>query len=373
MYGQNGTGQTHVQTEEKLHNQAEMLRNRLAKRFKHLSKWAQRTGSGAFRLYDRDIPEIPLILDYYKDARSGDCISGALYQRPYEKDPNEELIWLDEMKSAVAAALGLDRENIFIKIREHQRGAEQYGKQANSAVTRIIEEAGLRFRVNLSDYLDTGLFPDRRPERYAIRQEASDKKILNLFCYTGSFSVAAAAGGAASTCSVDMSNTYLGWAQENFSLNKIKSRIADMGDYWVTHTHKAHTLVRADALVFLKQAQTRRCTWDTIILDPPSFSNSKKMSGYLDLRRDYLRLLEQCLALLADGGKIWFSANAKSFKEDAPSLEAELRQKHQTVRVTDMTRRLTDEDFRDRSIPRTFLIVKQEGLAIGNRNREEDS
>ena len=341
----------------RLQEQAIMFANRLAKRIKHLTKWAQRTNAGAFRLYDRDIPEIPLALDYYIDAKSGDCVSGALYQRPYEKDANEEEIWLNAMCKAASDALGIDSARIFIKLRERQRGTHQYEKQSDLAVTRIITEKGLRFRVNLSDYLDTGLFPDRRLLRARIRQDAEDKKVLNLFSYTGSFSIAAAAGGAAATCSVDLSNTYCNWAQENFSLNKIKSHVIDTGEYWAAYKHKAHALVRADVLVFLKQARIKSCTWDVIVLDPPGFSNSKKMIDTLDLRRDHLKLLEQCLALLAPGGTLWFSVNAKNFRESARDLEAVLREKFPKVSVTDVTRRLVDEDFRGRKTPGTFLIV----------------
>jgi 23S rRNA G2069 N7-methylase RlmK/C1962 C5-methylase RlmI len=356
--------------DQKTAEQAQMLANRLAKKFKHLSKWAHRSGAGAFRLYDRDIPEIPLVLDYYPDSGSQAAVSGALYKRPYEKDPREELLWLDAMRQAAAAALGVDSGRIFLKERQRQRGAAQYEKQPGMALTRmsgsntagqarhslIITENGLRFKVNLSDYLDTGLFLDRRLLRAMIGREAADRRVLNLFCYTGSYSIAAAAGGAAATCSVDLSNTYLGWAQENLSLNKIKSRIAGMRDYWAMHTHKANILVRADAEAFVEKARRERCAWDIIIADPPAFSNSKKMTGTLDIRRDYLKLLEQCLALLAQGGELWFSANARGFTRSAADMETELRRAFSAVQVSEITKRITDEDFRDRKIPRTFVI-----------------
>jgi len=349
---------TELQPEQqpRLQGQAHMLANRLGKKFKHLAKWAKRTGAGAFRLYDRDIPEIPLVLDYYMDADSGDCVSGALYKRPYEKDEKEEMLWLDAMKEAAAGALGIDPDCIIIKQRQRQHGDAQYGKQADSAVTRIITENTLRYKVNLSDYLDTGLFPDRRLLRNMVQQEAAEKRVLNLFCYTGAYSVAAAAGSASATCSVDMSNTYIGWAKDNFSLNKINSRIVSMRDYWHMGNYKANIIVRADALVFLKEARQRRCTFDAIILDPPAFSNSKKMTETLDLKRDHPRLLSQCLALLEPGGKLWFSANARSFSPSAPDLETELKRKYPAVQVSDISRRLIDEDFRGRKTPRTFLL-----------------
>ena len=334
-----------------------MLANRIAKKFKHLSKWARRTGAGAFRLYDRDIPELPLVLDFYGDANSPALVSGALYRRPNGKTQTEEELWLKAMQEAIAAALAIDCAQIFIKRRQRQRGADQYEKLSDAAVTRIITENGLRFKVNLSDYLDTGLFPDRRLLRAAIKREAAGKKALNLFCYTGSYSAAAAAGGAASTCSVDLSNTYLGWAMDNFSLNKIKSRSAAMRDYWAMHKHKANILVKSDALAFLEKARQERCAWDIIILDPPAFSNSKKMSGTLDLRRDYLKLLELCLGLLNTGGTLWFSANSKRWTKSAQALEAELKETFPALKVSDVTKQITDEDFRGRKIPRTFRFL----------------
>jgi 23S rRNA G2069 N7-methylase RlmK/C1962 C5-methylase RlmI len=341
--------------EQKIAEQAQMLANRLAKKFKHLSKWARRGGAGAFRLYDRDIPEIPLVLDYY--AGSDAVVSGALYERPYEKDPQEELLWLDAMRNGAASALGIDAQSIFLKRRQRQRGAEQYEKQSALAVTRIIIENGLRFKVNLTDYLDTGLFLDRRLLRAMIGKEAAGKRVLNLFCYTGSYSVAAAAGGAVATCSVDLSAIYLDWARENFNLNKIKSRPADMRNYWRMYNHKANILVRADVPAFLAKARREHCAWDIIIADPPAFSNSKKMSQTFDLQRDYLKLLEQCLFLLAPGGELWFSANARGFTRSAVAIETELKQKFPAVQASDITKRITDEDFRDRKIPRTFIIT----------------
>ena len=342
-----------------------MLANRLAKKFKHLSKWARRTGAGAFRLYDRDIPEIPLALDYYADENSAGAVAGALYQRPYEKDPQEEDAWLEAMRQAAAAALGIGSENVFLKQRRRQRGKNQYEKQSNRAVTRIVNECGLRFKVNLSDYLDTGLFPDRRLLRALLRQDAAGKRVLNLFSYTGSFSVAAAAGGASATCSVDMSNTYTDWAADNFALNKYKARIADSRNYGGMLRHKAHLLVRSDVLAFLKEARRTRCTWDLIILDPPAFSNSKKMSGTLDIQRDHRELLAQCLALLEPAGKLWFSVNAGRFNAEA--LEAELQPVYPSVKVDDMTKKITDEDFLGRKLPLTFLIqLTNEQLSVSN-------
>ncbi|MDR2101501.1 MAG: class I SAM-dependent methyltransferase [Treponema sp.] len=353
-----------MQDEEKNAAQAEMLGNRLAKRSRHLKKWARRTGVEVFRLYDRDIPEIPLVLDYYAGA-----ISGALYERPYEKDEEEEQHWLAAMTEAVSASLDIPRDRIFLKQRRRQRGKAQYQKQGERQLIREIREGGLRFRVNLSDYLDTGFFPDRRKMRSLVGKEAAGRGVLNLFCYTASFSVYAAAGGAARVDSVDLSNTYLDWGAVNFDLNGFRAERLNSGDFFRFHGSSEgsgqarpdieagplggkgpppHRLIRGDVLPFLDAAATARLSWDIIILDPPAFSNSKKMSGALDLRRDHRELICRCLALLNPGGKLWFSANPRHFKlfpEDFPGAVIE-----------DMGPLIIDEDFQGRKIPLCFTF-----------------
>ena len=328
---------------EKIENQAEMFANRLKKRFRHLKKWAKRTGAGGFRLYDRDIPEIPLVLDIY-----GDVISGALYKRPYEKDENEEAVWLDVMRASAAQALGLTQENIIIKCRERQKGKSQYEKIAGEGLIRIIDEGGLKFKVNLSDYLDTGLFLEKRALRRAVREDSAGKRVLNLFCYTGSFSVYAAAGGASggavATDSVDLSNTYLGWAKENFILNGLQS--------------DKHRLIRSDVSLFLKKAAAAKMRWDMIILDPPAFSNSSMAIADIDLRRDYGDLLAACLVLLSSGGKLIFSAGARSFKATAAEIETALAERFPGITVTDLSDKYIDEDFHGKKTPKIFLLTK---------------
>ncbi|MDR0316139.1 MAG: class I SAM-dependent methyltransferase [Treponema sp.] len=336
---------------EKTAEQAEMLVNRLRKRFRHLSKWAKRTGAGAFRLYDRDIPEIPLLIDFY-----GDAVAGSLYQRPYEKDEESEERWLAAMKNAAALALSIDPRNIFIRQRKRQRGLAQYEKAGGQGFTRVISEGGLRFRVNLSDYLDTGLFLDRRVMRNMVRQEAAGKRVLNLFCYTASFSVYAAGGNAASTDSVDISNTYLDWAQENFSLNGYHAAIVSMEDFISGTYTQTHRLIRCDALSFPARALAAKKTWDIIVLDPPTFSNSKKMTAVLDLQRDHIELVSRCLALLAPGGTIWFSVNTRHFKTSAAELEAGLAARFPGLRVVDLGGETTDEDFCGKKTPHCYAI-----------------
>ncbi|MDR2922171.1 MAG: class I SAM-dependent methyltransferase [Treponema sp.] len=358
-------------TNKNLCPQAEMLANRVKKRLKHLRKWAKREGVEAFRLYDRDIPEIPLVLDLYGDRH--DCvISGALYKRPYQKDPAEEALWLEAMREALA---GTVTKNIIIKQRERQYGQAQYEKIAGRALIREIREGNYVFKVNLSDYLDTGLFLDRRALRALIGEQARDRHVLNLFCYTASFSVYAAGGGAASTDSVDLSNTYLNWARENFALNGFEAKQMRLEEFFPRSVTKpafagsaafaesaasagsaAHRLIRADVNAFLERAAQARYTWDSIILDPPAFSNSKMARGDFDLAKDYEDLLANCLALLSPGGKLWFSASARSFRANAAELEKKLAGRLSGLKVTDISEKVIDEDFRGKKTPKTFTI-----------------
>jgi 23S rRNA G2069 N7-methylase RlmK/C1962 C5-methylase RlmI len=362
--------------------QAEMLANRVKKRLKHLQKWAKRAGVDAFRLYDRDIPEIPLVLDLYGDRHgaSGDrygadirggFVSGALYKRPYQKDEQEEAVWLEAMREALARSLGTDTGNIIIKQRERQYGQAQYEKIAGRALIREIREGNYIFKVNLSDYLDTGLFLDRRALRALIGADSGDRhgasrgrRVLNLFCYTASFSIYAAGGGAASTDSVDLSNTYLGWARENFALNGFEAEQTRLEDFFAgsgassgSGKHNAHRLIRADVNAFLRQAQEARYTWDSIILDPPAFSNSKMAQADFDLAKDYQALLAGCLTLLSPGGKLWFSASARSFRANATELEKTLAGRFPGLKVSDISEKVIDEDFRGKKTPKTFQLT----------------
>ena len=339
--------------EDKIADQAEMLANRLRKRHRHLQKWARRTDTGAFRLYDRDIPEIPLVLDKYADA-----VSGALYQRPYEKDEAEEEQWLQAMTDAAARALELQRDTVIIKRRQRQRGQAQYEKMADRELVREVREGGLLFKVNLSDYLDTGLFLDRRAMRRMVNADSSGKRVLNLFCYTAVFSIHAASGGAVSTDSVDLSNTYLNWARDNFSLNGFDTAMLRLDEFTGTDNQgkTAHKLIRADAVTFLRQAAASRRRWDSIIIDPPVFSNSTMARADFDLNRDYKDLLADCLALLNPNGKIWFSANARSFKTDAADMEMALTNQFPGIKISDCTDQLIDEDFKGKKIPKAFML-----------------
>ena len=333
-----------------------MFANRLKKRFRHLGKWARRRGTGAFRLYDRDIPEIPLVLDLY-----GDAASGALYKRPYEKDEAEEARWLNAMQDSAAQALGLERDNIIIKLRQRQQGQAQYEKVSRQGLTREVQESGLKFKVNLSDYLDTGLFLDRRVMRRMVKADSQGKRVLNLFCYTASFSVYAAAGGAVSTDSVDLSNTYLEWGRNNFALNDFGTEMLKREEYF-NRSHaatvgKGHRLIRADVSAFLKDAKAARLRWDSIVIDPPAFSNSTMAQNDFDLQRDFMDLLNAATTLLAPNGKLWFSASARSFRGTESELETALAQKPSNFTVTDISGKTVDEDFKGRKTPKAFVIA----------------
>jgi 23S rRNA G2069 N7-methylase RlmK/C1962 C5-methylase RlmI len=279
---------------DKDRRQAEYLGNRLAKNEKRLRAWARSEGVEALRLYDRDIPEVPLSVDRY-----GDALLLALYERPYEKDEDLEEEWLEAMSRASAEALGVDPGRVFRRTRKRQRGSGQYERVADSKAEMIVREGGLSFIVNLSDYLDTGLFLDHRTTRAMVRAEAGGRDALNLFCYTGSFSVYAAAGGAASVTSVDLSNTYLEWAGRNLELNHAPG--------------SARTLARADVRSFLAASRERGKSWDLIVADPPTFSNSKSAADF-DVNEDWAALVSECLAVLRPGGSLYFSSNSRRLR-----------------------------------------------------------
>jgi 23S rRNA G2069 N7-methylase RlmK/C1962 C5-methylase RlmI len=334
-------------SEQKTAAQAALLGNRLKKRHRHLRKWARRMGAGAYRLYDRDIPEIPLVLDLYHDA-----VAGALYERPYETEEAEEIRWLAAMTEAISRALEIKADSIFLKERARQRGKAQYEKIHSRREARDVMEGGLRFRVNLSDYLDTGLFLDHRKTRGLVRELSPGKRVLNLFCYTASFSVYAAAGEARSVDSVDLSNTYLDWAKTNFALNNLEALPVSPGALCAGGALlPPYRLIRDDVLRFLGAVSSLR--WDLIILDPPSFSNSKKMAGSLDLKRDHRSLIVQCLALLSPGGRLIFSANAKGFALNPKEFPG--------TTVEDMRETIRDEDFAGKRLPAIYSFTVKKG------------
>lgn len=384
-----------------------MLKNRVAKNHKLLRKWARKNSVTCFRLYDRDIPEIPLSIDLYEflpddtvtpagaqefvasqAAAESENQPGAasrrlertwlkvfLYERPYEKPEDEERAWLDAMTNALADCLGIDKGRIAAKTRAHEKGGSQYAQdrkasqnqeagggtswaynesrsqaqeaaaqkapQAQEARGRVLENGSI-FYVDLESYLDTGLFLDMRPARAMIKEKCSDRekcglktRVLNLFCYTSSFSVAAASGGADFVQSVDLSNTYLNWSKKNFSLNGLDS--------------EKYEWTKGDVMAFLNQAAAR---YDIIILDPPTFSNSKSAANDLDINRDWPILCKKCLALLNKDGSLYFSTNSQRFKFDSALLP--------NVSAKDITEQTIDPDFKTKKSHKMWLLQNAE-------------
>lgn len=311
------------------------FRRRLAKRFKHLAKWARRQGIEAFRIYDRDIPEVPLVIDWYAG-----WLHAAEYERPHDRTEIEHDVWLSKMIEAAAAELGVPPNQAFLKARRRQRAGGQYEKVGQQQTLLSVREGGLVFEVNLSDYLDTGLFLDHRQTRGLVRDEALGKRFLNLFCYTGSFSVYAAAGGAAETTSVDLSNTYLDWTRTNLAANGFK----DAG---------RHRTVRDEARGFLEhRARRGEPPFDLVVVDPPTFSRSAKSDAPWDVERDHAALLDLVATNLAPGGVVYFSTNFRRFH-----LAEEPVATRYTIR--EITRQTIPEDFRNERIHRAWRLVKR--------------
>jgi 23S rRNA (guanine2445-N2)-methyltransferase / 23S rRNA (guanine2069-N7)-methyltransferase len=300
---------------------ARMFANRLAKNLKQLQKWARSENVTCFRVYDADMPEYAFAIDSYRVI--GEEPAGA---RVGEFRANEGQDWLHVQEYAAPASIdaeavrrrraeafsvlpeitGVPPERIRVRVRKRQTRGNQYQKVAEQLRFHIVEESGLELRVNFDDYLDTGIFLDHRPTRARIRAIARDKRFLNLFSYTGTVTVHAAAGGAQSSVSVDLSRTYLDWAERNLALNNFATR--------------DHRLVQADCREWLADAarglDKYRDKYDLIFLDPPTFSNSKRMEGVLDIARDHAALIDSCMTVLAPGGLLVFSTNAQKFKLD---------------------------------------------------------
>lgn len=293
-----------------------MIEDRLRKNIKRLKPWADRLGFEAYRLYDWDIPEYPFFVDIYRDEFlvSDKGFDSSARDREHLQ---ELLTALPQLQKDLGLA---QVPPIHLKKRMTQTRTEKYEKTDQQGARKKIREGQAHYWVNLTDYLDTGLFLDHRPLRERIQKESKNKKVLNLFCYTGSISVAAALGGAEVT-SIDLSATYLEWAEENFKLNNLKT--------------EQHHFLREDILQYLAKPAEKE--FDLIILDPPIFSNSKKMQDTLDTQRDHTSLIEQCLQRLTPTGKLYFSTNKQGFKLD-PSLQTQLK-------IQDITPSTIPKDF----------------------------
>ena len=286
-------------TDSKTAQQAEMLGNRLRKVLRHRRKWARREAVTCYRLYDRDIPEVPVVVDWY-DGR----LHVAEFRKSSDTDDVDADRWLISMALGAATVLGVDDDNVYVKARQRQRGRDQYERREAARERFVVREGGHQFWVDLDGYLDTGLFLDHRIARARIGAEAEGKRVLNLFGYTGAFTVYAAGGGARASTTVDLSNTYLKWAADNLALNDLAG--------------SAHALVRADVGRWLQEAIDARERYDLIVVDPPTFSNSKMMHGIFDVQRDHPKLISEAFALLERGGGLLFSTNARRFKLELP-------------------------------------------------------
>jgi 23S rRNA (cytosine1962-C5)-methyltransferase len=307
-----------------------MFYNRLVKVHRHLGKQAVRQGISCYRLYDHDLPEFPFLIEVF-----GDVLYVSEYKRRHDMAAEEHERWLAQCKEMMGDLLGIHPQNIYVKLRQRKESRlGQYQKLDAQRSEIEVTEGGLKFLVNLTDYLDTGLFLDHRVTRGMVRAEAEGKRVLNLFCYTGSFSVYAAAGGAAEVVSVDLSKTYLDWAGRNMQLNYPQ--------------YPYHQLVHADVLAKLKELPAE--SFDLIVLDPPTFSNSKRMEGILDVQRDHAQLIEDCLRLLATGGVIYFSTNFTKFKLESDKIKA--------AQIKDITKATTPFDFTGRLQRACFKIWK---------------
>ena len=336
--------------EDKTSYQAELFANRLRRKYKELRKQMRKNRVSCYRLYDRDIPEVPVSLDLYEFLPDGvDSLLEAarfmaaqnerlsandpavekeikertyavlyLYERPYEKSDEDEADWLEAMAKSAADVIGIDASHIIKKSRGHKshKDDQQYQKnEEQMTIEGLVMEQGQLFHLDLTSYLDTGLFFDHRSLRASVRDTCSKKRVLNLFCYTGSFSVYAAQGNASFVESVDLSNTYLAWAKDNMKLNGFTDK-------------KKYEFTRADCMRFLQEKAvaakggklTAEELYDLIILDPPTFSNSKATTDVLDINRDWPQLVKDCLNILAPGGKLYFSTNSERIKFDISKI-----------------------------------------------------
>ncbi|CAL1516649.1 class I SAM-dependent methyltransferase [Chitinophaga sp. MM2321] len=313
-----------------MESKLQMFENRLTKVFRHIVKLARRQHITCYRVYDDDIPEFPFSIEMYEDH-----VYIAEYNRRHGMEEDAHEAWLDTCLELISKVLHVAPENIWVKQRQRKENRKgQYEKLSLESHEMTVLEAGLKFKVNLSDYLDTGLFLDHRITRSMVREEVKDKKVLNLFCYTGSFSVYAAAGGAAEVTSVDLSKTYLAWAEENMRLNGFDTT--------------RHPFVHADVLQYLDTLKLN--TYDLVIMDPPTFSNSKRMKDFLDIQRDHAELLNKVLLATKKDGVVYFSNNYRRFILEEEKINA--------TSIKDITNQTLPFDFQQKMIRKCYRLTK---------------
>lgn len=307
------------------------FQNRLAKMWKHYHKIARKQGITCFRFYDHDMPEFPFAIDWYEGL-----LHAAEYKRRHSMDEEAHASWLQTCMQIMAEVTEIHTSQVFIKIRKRKAGrTDQYERVGSAKTEHIVQEGGLNFIVNLSDYLDTGLFLDHRITRGLVRTESMHKNVLNLFCYTGSFSVYAADGNAHTVTSVDLSRTYINWAKRNMQYNKLY------------HPEK-HRFIQEDVLEWLHTAPSD--AYDLIICDPPTFSNSKRMKEEFEIQRDHVWLLNQLLRCCTQRGVIYFSNNYRNFELNREDIHG--------AEIKDITGKTTPFDFQGKLHRVCFRLEK---------------
>jgi len=313
-----------------------MFSNRLMKVFRHVRRQAGRLHVSCYRVYDHDLPEFPFCIEIYEDK-----LYVAEYKRQHRFSEEQHHDWTTKSVEIMSHVFGVAVENIFLKLRKVKSGrADQYKKMAEQTNEFVVHENDLKFIVNLSDYLDTGLFLDHRLTREMVKSESAGKKILNLFCYTGSFSVYAAAGGAYEVISVDLSGPYLKWCERNMQLNRFINTSAEVAG--------GYKYVQADVMQYLETLPKDH--FDIAVLDPPTFSNSQRMDEFLDIQRDHTQLINNCLRGLKKSGVLYFSTNSRKFILDKAKIRS--------TSIKDITKATTPFDFEGKLFRYCFRVEK---------------
>lgn len=307
------------------------FKNCIKNNYRHLRKWARRTLTDCFRIYDRELASYPIAIDFYSGRFSVNYYAKG---RDHPEPPKELVL---EVSKALFEIFGAEENLIYWRTRIRSKETRQYEKAGEFKEFFTALEYGVKFLINLRDYLDTGLFLDHRETRKLVASQAKGKSLLNLFAYTCSFSVQAAASGAVFTKSVDMSNTYTEWGKENFQLNGFSL--------------KNHKIVRADCLKFLDEEIRDGLLYDLIVIDPPTISRSKKMDQLFDIQEDYIILISKSLDLLNREGKIFFSTNSRKFIFDLSLFP--------NCSIKELTDKTIPIDFQDRKIHRVWEILKK--------------
>lgn len=300
------------------------IKNKLLKNYKHKKKWARKNGLECYRLYDKEIPQYPYLIDIYQNQV-------ILFDRRIDKIDQDKEHLFEETLEAISEVLGIDKEFINVKKRIIQTKQDKYTKFDKSNNQFVVREGDAKAIVNLQDYIDTGLFLDHRPMRTYLANNSENKSLLNLFCYTSMVSVQAAIGGAITT-NIDLSNTYIQWSIDNFRVNKLDT--------------EKHEFIARDVFSYLEEAVEKK--FDIIFLDPPTFSNSKKMQDILDIERDHIRLIEACMKRLNENGVLYFSNNKRGFQLD-DNVE-------KFFNVKNITKKTIPKDFKDQKIHVCFEI-----------------